>query len=316
MSGDRVADLGGPVHYVDHGGDGTPVVLVHGLGGSSVNWLGVGPLLARRARVLALDLPGFGRTPPLGRSSGVAAQREVLDRFLAAIVGTPALLVGNSMGGLVAMMEAAAAPERVSGLVLAAPAQPSARGGRIDLRVVAAFAAYATPGLGAWYLRRRSARLGPEGLVREMFRLCCVDPGRVAPQLRDAHVALTAERLAAMPWASAAFLDAARSLLRALGRRRAFYAMAARIPAPALILQGAGDRLVPPASSVELARRRPDWRLELMEGIGHLPQIEDPPRFADAIARWLDAGPREAADARAPRDVTACHAPPHSRPED
>jgi pimeloyl-ACP methyl ester carboxylesterase len=177
---------------------------------------------------------------------------------------------------------------------------------------VAAFAAYATPGMGAWYLRRRSARLGAAGLVREMLRLCCVDPGRVAPDLRDAHVALTAERLAAMPWASPAFLDAARSLVRALGRRRAFYEMAARIAAPALIVQGAGDRLVPAASSVELARHRPDWRLEILEGIGHLPQLEDPPRFAQAIGRWLDS----AAAAPAPRDVHAHHAPPHVRPED
>src|SRR5262245_36769441 len=65
----RVADVGGPVHFIDFGGSGPPMVLVHGLGGSAVNWLAVGPALAQRARVVALDLPGFGRTPPAGRST-------------------------------------------------------------------------------------------------------------------------------------------------------------------------------------------------------------------------------------------------------
>ena len=61
----RVIDLGGPVHYLDFGGAGSPMVLVHGLGGSAINWQSVGSLLAERHRVVALDLPGFGRTPPI-----------------------------------------------------------------------------------------------------------------------------------------------------------------------------------------------------------------------------------------------------------
>ena len=59
----RTVDLGGPVHFADFGGSGPTMVLVHGLGGSHLNWLAVGPALAARARVLAPDLAGFGRTP-------------------------------------------------------------------------------------------------------------------------------------------------------------------------------------------------------------------------------------------------------------
>ena len=282
-----IVDLGMPVHYIDFGGSGAPMVLVHGLGGSAINWLGVGPSLARRYRVVALDLAGFGETPPVGGSTELAAQRDLLGRFVASITAGPAIVVGNSMGGLLAMMEAAAEPERVSHLILAGPAQPTPRRGRIDLEVLAAFATYATPWLGAWYMRRRAARLGAEGLVREMLRLCCVDPSRVASDVRAAHVALAAERLARMPWATDAFLDATRSLLSALRRRRSFYAMVDRVTAPCLIIQGAGDRLVPIASSRELARRRPDWTLEVFDAVGHIPQLEAPGRFVETAERWL-----------------------------
>ena len=283
----RVVDLGVPVHFIDFGGSGPPMVLVHGLGGSAINWLGVGSSLARRRRVVALDLAGFGETPPVRGSAGLATQRDLLDRFLASVIAGPATVVGNSMGGLLAMMEAAAEPGRVSHLILAAPAQPTLRRGRIDLEILAAFAAYAMPWLGAWYMRRRTARLGPEGLVREMLRLCCVDPSRVAPDVRAAHVALTAERLARMPWATDAFLDATRSLLSALRRRRRFYLMVDRILAPCLIIQGTGDRLVPIAASRELARRRPGWRLEVFDAVGHIPQLEAPGRFVETAERWL-----------------------------
>jgi pimeloyl-ACP methyl ester carboxylesterase len=283
----RVIDLGVPVHYIDFGGSGPRMVLVHGLGGSAINWLGVGPSLARRYRVVALDLAGFGETPPVNGSTGLAAQQDLLDRFLASVTAGPAIVVGNSMGGLVAMMEAAIEPGRVSHLILAAPAQPTPRRGRIDVEVLAVFATYSMPWLGAWYMRRRAARLGAEGLVREMLRLCCVDPSRVAPDVRAAHVALAAERIARMPWATDVFLDATRSLLSALRQRRRFYAMVDRVTAPGLIIQGAGDRLVPVAASRELARRRPDWRLAVFDDIGHVPQLEAPGRFVETAEQWL-----------------------------
>src|SRR5438876_7924663 len=104
----RTLDVdGGPVHLADFGGTGPTMILVHGLGGSHANWLAVGPGLAAHARVLAPDLPGFGRTPLAGRSARVRANVELLDRLLDAVAEDPAVLVGNSMGGLIAMMEAA-----------------------------------------------------------------------------------------------------------------------------------------------------------------------------------------------------------------
>src|SRR5262247_294097 len=116
----RHADLDGPVHYLDFGGDGPPLVCVHGLSGSALNWTLVAPALADRHRVFAVDLRGFGRTP-LGPGSRLSDNRHLLDLFLREVAGGPTTLVGNSMGGLVSVLQAAAAPETVSSLVLVDP---------------------------------------------------------------------------------------------------------------------------------------------------------------------------------------------------
>src|SRR5882672_10845246 len=128
----RTIDLDGPVHFADFGGTGPTMVLVHGLGGSHVNWMAVGPALAAHARVLAPDLAGFGRTPLVGRSAHVHANHALLARFVDAVAGGPAILVGNSMGGLIAMMEAARRPAKVARLVLVGPAQPRPSATLID----------------------------------------------------------------------------------------------------------------------------------------------------------------------------------------
>jgi pimeloyl-ACP methyl ester carboxylesterase len=290
----RTIDLDGPLHYADFGGTGPTIVCVHGLGGSHANWIAVGPRLAGHSRVLAPDLAGFGRTPPDGRSAAVPANRALLDRFIdAAAGGGPVILIGNSMGGAIAMLEASARPEKVGGLVLVDPALPRAAGVRPDLRVAAVFGTYALPAIGEEFVRRRSRILGAEGLVRETLRLCCVDPSRVPREAVEAMIEVTRERLE-MPWATHAFLEAARSTLGLLARRRRYIDMMRSITAPTLIVQGSHDRLVPLAAAQEAARLRPDWTLEVFEGVGHIPQLEVPERFVDTVGRWLAGAGRAA----------------------
>src|SRR5690349_10851920 len=110
-------DIGGPVHYLDFGGPaGAPVVVgVHGLGGSALNWSAIAPLLTDRCRVLAPDLAGHGLTEALGRGTTVAANRVLLDRFIHAVTASPVILMGNSMGGMISILEAGAAPQAVAG---------------------------------------------------------------------------------------------------------------------------------------------------------------------------------------------------------
>jgi len=282
----RTVDIDGPVHYVDFGGSGRPIVLVHGLGGSSVNWIAVGPQLARHGRVYAVDLIGHGRTRSLGRRANVGSNRRMLGRFLDAVAREPALLMGNSMGGYLSLAEAAAEPEKVASLVLVNAAVPLAPGARFDPRVTAMFFAMAVPVLGGALMLGRHRR-GPEQGVRDILSLCCVDPSRVSREVFDAHVELARERATEGRVNAHDFLAAQRSLMVRLMRRRHFFKMVATIRSGALIVQGRRDRLVRVEATRALAAARPDWRFEILDDIGHVPQLEAPDRFLAVVEPWL-----------------------------
>src|SRR6266516_2499770 len=251
------------------------MVLVHGLGGSAVNWMAVGPGLATRARVLAPDLAGFGRSPLAGRSARVQANQRLLGRFIDEFAVDPVILVGNSMGGMIALLEAADHPERVAGLVLVDPAVPLV------------FAAFPLPGLGERLLARPRGRVGPEGMVSDVLQVCCAEPEQIPAELVDVLRASTRERVG-LAWADTAFLQAARSLIATLViRPRRYLRLIAEVDVPTLLIQGAADRLVPLASIEALVRNRPEWTVHVLDGIGHVPQLEAPRRFVELVTAWL-----------------------------
>jgi pimeloyl-ACP methyl ester carboxylesterase len=134
--------------------------------------------------------------------------------------------------------------------------------------------------------------------VRQTLALCCVDANRISREVYAAHVALAEERAASMPWAADAFLGAARSLVSRTLRPGRFAELVRDVKAPTLIVQGDSDRLVPLSSSRALAASRPDWRLEVLEGIGHVPQLEAPDRFVELFGAWLDGTRRRAGELR------------------
>ena len=294
----RTLDLDGDVAYVDHGGEGDLLVLVHGLGASQASWGAAGPLLARSHRVLALDLPGFGRSPLAGRRATVPANRRVLDRFLDAAAGDePVTLVGNSMGGMIAILEAAAAPRRLRALVLVNPSLPlpSLRERRPDPLVAATFAVQGLPYVGRRVLAARKQRLGPERLVRATLQLCGVDTRRMAPEVLE-ELYDVARLRAHQPWADEAFQQAQRSILRILLRHgRRYTATVARLEVPTLLLHGELDRLVPIQSARRAARGNPRLRFEELPGVGHAPQLTDPDGFVALVERFLADVPALAA---------------------
>jgi pimeloyl-ACP methyl ester carboxylesterase len=285
----RFVDIGGPVHYADFGGppDRPPVVLVHGLAGSHLNWCLLAPILARHFRVVAVDLLGFGLSHPQGRSATVRANAAMLNEFLGRTVGTPAILVGNSMGGLVATLQAAAHPNTVSGLVLIDPALPFALGIRPDRRVVAVLLGLAVPGVGRWSLAHDRVRLSARQQVRRLMWLCCADPTAMPEDLIEASVALVRAR-AREPGLDTAFLQAVRSMFAVNARPHAAWARIGRVRAPVLLLHGARDRLVPVEAARLAARRNPSWTVELYPELGHVPQLESPDRVATDIVAWMD----------------------------
>ena len=283
-------EIGGPVHYADFGGSGAPLVLVHGLGGSLTNWLAVGDALTSRYRVFAPDLVGFGRTPLAGREPGIPEQAAMLARFVEHVGGGAAVVIGNSMGGLVAVHLAAARPDLVARIVLVGAALPRPLRAPIDKAVAGLFALYMTPFLGAYFLRKRTASVGPEGVLKATMRLCGVNVKELPPHVYAAQLEVARARLD-MPWANATFIKAARSVVMTAGRREHVYAMIRRIKAPGLLIHGALDRLVPLAVSEDVARLRPDWRFTVLDGVGHVPQLQVPERWLAALTSWLDEVP-------------------------
>jgi len=298
---ERVADLGGPTRTVDFGGTGSPVLLLHGLGGASENWFALGPRLAARHAVSSIDLVGFGHTPLYPRSASIAAQVACVGKYLASHPGPPVTLVGNSMGGLVSLHAAAAFPDRVAGVALLCPALPLARGVALDRAVATVFGLYATPGLGAAFARY-NRRATPEAGVTFFFKLCGVDVDAVDPALLRAHVDLARARRD-MPWADTAFIHATRSVLWSLSQHQAFDRVLRDVKAPVYLLHGARDRLVPVGLARALARRMPAWTYTEFADLGHTPMLQDPARTAEHLMAWMaERDARPATEARATVD--------------
>lgn len=284
----RWVDLDGPVHHVSWDGPpGRTFLLVHGLGGSSISWLSVGPGLANHGRVLALDLAGFGRSPRAGRGSRVSDNRVLVSRFIHEVAGgEPVILAGNSMGGAIAMLEAGLEPGLVEGLVLSNSVFPWVRGAYPAPLVMAGFGLYQVPLIGGWMARQRLNGLDAERAVRIGLRIIAADVSRIDPGLIDAHV----EQLLRHQGdddAGPAFLEAARSLM-ALGRRPA---IARRIldavTCPVLVVHGREDRLIPHHFAESAVAGRA-WELVTLPGVGHVPQMEAPERWLQAVEGWLD----------------------------
>lgn len=279
-------DLEGPVRYrAWDGPDEATFVLIHGLGGSHLNWLQVAPGLAGLGQVLALDLPGFGSSPRSGRGSSLMDERRLLGRFLAALATGHVVLCGNSMGGAIAVLQAAVEPEAVAGLVLTSSALPWARGGWPHPAVMGAFAAYDSGFVGDRFARMRMRRIHPEQVVRLGYRMVAADPRSIPDEIFRMNVDLVRERQAD-PDAADAFLDAARSMLR-LGKRPDVAARALdAIRCPVLVLHGRRDRFVPAAFAEAVLSSHPTWRGRIFPDVGHAPQMEAPGRWLTEVADW------------------------------
>ena len=286
----RHVDLGGPVHYADFGGpDGPepPLVLIHGLALSHASWLSVAPALALRRRVYALDFIGHGHTPLAGRRANLQGHLDLIHRFLHDVVGERAVLMGHSTGGHLSLLEAAQAPDHVAGLVLVDAAVPVPAA---TVKVAAAQLAR-VPLMSPVLMDLAvllSGRRSPEKVARLLLRFCTP---RVDLISEDAIAALTeieAERRGRWE-AVRAFTMTTRSLTYWNLRKKRFYEMLARIEAPALIVQGTIDPLVPRWAAYELHRRRPDWALALFPRIGHTPMLECPEDFVSVVEAWTAA---------------------------
>ena len=281
----KVANLNGPVHYIDFGGSGPPLLMVHGLGGNALNWMAVGPEIASTYHALAIDLAGFGQTPLFGRSAAVGANTALVHHFIEEVIGEPVALMGNSMGGHIAVLEAADHPAAVESLILVDAAVPGPWRRRAEPTLLGARAAISIPGLSQTLLDYRLRVLDAEALVKRTLAIVCADQSRVDSKVVEAHVKITREREHLGRQNSRAFIQAFRSVGFRMADPR-FWSRVAKVKAPTLVIHGSLDRVIPVVAAHELVRRRPDWKLVILDGVGHVPMMETPSLFMEALLGW------------------------------
>ncbi len=276
------------IHYVDYGGaaGGPAFVLVHGLGGSHLNWDLLAPKLTPVGPVFALDLPGFGLSDPTGRPATVRSNVRVLGQVISHLSSEPVVLVGNSMGGLVSVLLAARRPELVRGLVLVDPALPAPMRVLGSPRDLGNLMTYALPGVGERRRRARRHRIGARAALSETLALGGVDESTLPRALIERNVAIVA-RQSDVAGMDRAYLSASRSLAWALARVRRYHAAMSSVVAPVLLIHGERDQLIPVGAARATARHHPGWRYIEVPGGGHAPQMQVPDTVARHILGWL-----------------------------
>ncbi len=254
-----------------NGAEGRPaVLLLHGQPGGAADWRGVVSRLRGAADTIAIDRPGWdGASRALDLAGNAGTALAALDSR-----GVHrAVVAGHSLGAAIAAWLAAVAPERVTGLVLAAPAANRASLYPLDRWLAAPVAGELAS----------AAAMGSLGVALSLPRL----RRRIAAATRVDESYLRVARGAALrPWAWRANASEQRTLVRdlpALERRLP------RITAPTTILAGSSDRIVPPRAARALAEQISGARLRVSERAGHLLPQCDPGLVADAILSALAA---------------------------
>jgi pimeloyl-ACP methyl ester carboxylesterase len=268
-----------------HGGEAAHVLLLHGLGGNSITWHGVGALIAQKlqASVLAVDLPGFGGSRPKGASVDISVLTRVVEAILhkQAPAGARWRIAGNSLGGVLALAVACRVPERVEHVTLASLALPLTWGR--TPREFAALRDYvpaAVPFVGRRLVERYVRATGVPGVVDDPVRMLFRDPTRLDETVRERLIAISEYRLTWAGEAARALEQTTRSLGIALLRPSGSAGWIRRTPCPVRAIFGTHDPLYPSAAWERLKKTRPDWEYLAMAGVGHVPQLEAPDEFA------------------------------------
>ncbi|MEV5004441.1 alpha/beta hydrolase [Streptomyces sp. NPDC055692] len=269
-----------------------PALYVHGLGGSSQNWSALMPLLGGVVDGEAVDLPGFGDSPPPDDGDySVTGHARAVIRFLDASGRGPVHLMGNSLGGAVSTRVAALRPDLVRTLTLVSPALPELRVQRTALPT----GLLAVPGVTALFTRL-TREWTAEQRVRGVMALCYGDPGRVTPEgFRNAVGEM--ERRLQLPYFWDAMSRSARGIVDAytLGGQHGLWRQAERVLAPTLLIYGGRDQLVGFRMAQRAARAFRHSRLLTLPDAGHVAMMEYPETVATAFRELLlDTGELEA----------------------
>jgi pimeloyl-ACP methyl ester carboxylesterase len=256
---------GSRVSYVDVGsGSAPPFVLLHGIGGCWQNWIQNIPRLALERRVIALDFPGFGESTLPRRPLTLSHEAAVVDDLCERLSVDRVVLVGNSMGGMIACDVAARFPARIERLMLAAPGGVSTANPLHGLSIAPQMVA-----LQSVRVQRALARV--RGRTAEHpLKLIIEHPRSLERGLARAALGPGGSR----PGFGLISLDLALG-----GTQRGFRDRLRSIGCPTLIVWGRNDRLLPVRDASAFARAIADSRTVLWHDTGHVPMLEHPREF-------------------------------------
>jgi pimeloyl-ACP methyl ester carboxylesterase len=253
------------------GGQGPPLVLVHGLAGAAANWIELARLLAARHRLIVPELPGHGGSAPLPAAPGLDAFADRVLAIAAREDACPAALVGHSLGGLVSLRAALRHPEAVRAVVLAGSAGISSTSRRAEFWI--SVFTFARP---AKLVAPFRGRLGRHAVLRGpvFSRYQVADPRSLTPRMVEGFLAGAALHSDIVSSGRALVRDDPRIDLDG-------------VRCPCLVVWGARDLQVPIDDAFELARRL-RAPLRTIADCGHLLIGERPQAVADAIESFLD----------------------------
>ncbi len=265
--------LGRAVNYVDIG-FGPPLVFVHGLSGNWMNWIENMPEFASDHRVIALDLPGFGRSPLPSSEITIGLFCDVLIALIHKLQLGSVTLVGNSMGGQISAKLAIEHPELIDRLVLVSPAGVTidiARNPQV-LWVLKTFGWLYSA--GARTASRTSDPLSRSaGLRRALLGVVCRYPERLPGPLVQRQIFGAGTAGFAPSVLALGHCDLADEL--------------ERVQAPTLLVWGRNDRLVPSSDARIWARDIEEAEAIIYEDTGHVPMFERPARFNSDLRTFL-----------------------------
>ena len=276
------------VHHTYGGKGAPPVLFVHGLGSSGyIEWRFNLPVIARKHRVLAPDLPGFGRTDkPRGSRYGIAYFARTLVRYLDGQGLRHVAVVGTSMGGRVALELTLRAPGRVERLVLI----NSLGLGRPQVQLLYPLVFLPRVGEAAMRVARTAVRRAPPTVIRRFAaRYAGASGADLERTMDDAYLDDLREMYEAEGYTDA-YLSTVRSMAPAgLFGGHDLSASLGRIQVPVQLIWGSRDPLFPVAHATRAHQLMPQSRLAVIEGAGHTPQAERPDEFNRILSRFLAA---------------------------
>lgn len=240
-------------------GEGVPLFLFHSLLSDRASFDAVVPRLAESFRVLVPELPGFGRSQAV--HGGLADVADRLAEMVEEASGGEAIVLGNGYGGFVALQMAIRHPGLAKRLILADCGAAFSEAGREAFRNMAVVA------------KARGLAAVTDVAMRRLF----------APEFQADHPDLMRDRREAFLRTDPQVFRAACDALAGLDLRSEL----AKVKVPVLVMVGEHDEATPPPMSQELAALLPDARLETIPGCAHVPQLQAPGLFLDAIADFL-----------------------------